>query len=260
MPFIVYLAILIAAVFSVGLEWDALVEPSAATRHEIRAVTELGSPPRQAAPASSAAAPAVQTAVPAAAPAAAPAPAAASAAVKPAEANPRPRRSRRRRRHRRNATSTPAPPPTIRSAPWIAPISPTRGRAGFAPRARGPSPTRRRRRAPRGWRRIAISAAAPKPTVRSIRAIAPTSRSRARGGGARSRYYFSPSVAHRRWRARSRATRLRSQYCPLTRPRRLRLRSRTLSHKGRGKSGCRSFNKPPRCGSTCPRASGRRRR
>jgi BA14K-like protein len=77
MPFIVYLAILIATVFSVGLEWDALVEPSAATRHEIRAVTELGSPPRQAAPAAgTAAAPAVQPAVPAAAPAA-------SAAVQP---------------------------------------------------------------------------------------------------------------------------------------------------------------------------------
>ena len=88
MPFIVYLAILIAAVFSVGLEWDALVEPSAATRHEIRAVTELGSPPRQAAPASSAVAPTVQTAVPAAAPAAAPAPAAASAAVNPTDSQP----------------------------------------------------------------------------------------------------------------------------------------------------------------------------
>ncbi len=98
MPFIVYLAILMAAVFSIGLEWDALVEPSAATRHEIRAVTELGSPPRPAAPASGAAAPAVQAAVPAAAPAVAAAPAAVNAAESqpPAAAV---------------ATQAPAPPP-----------------------------------------------------------------------------------------------------------------------------------------------------
>lgn len=98
MPFIVYLAILMAAVFSIGLEWDALVEPSAATRHEIRAVTELGSPPRPAAPASGAAAPAVQAAVPAA-PAAV---AAAPAAVNAAESQPPAAAV---------ATQAPAPPP-----------------------------------------------------------------------------------------------------------------------------------------------------
>jgi hypothetical protein len=38
MPFIVYLAILTAAVFSVVLEWDALVERPPAARHTLQAV------------------------------------------------------------------------------------------------------------------------------------------------------------------------------------------------------------------------------
>jgi hypothetical protein len=45
MQLVVYLAILIATVFSVALEWNALVEPSAATRHEMREVSHLRVPP-----------------------------------------------------------------------------------------------------------------------------------------------------------------------------------------------------------------------
>jgi hypothetical protein len=44
MPFFVYLAILLTAVFSVMLEWDALVVPSSATRREMRAVSHIGTP------------------------------------------------------------------------------------------------------------------------------------------------------------------------------------------------------------------------
>ena len=183
MPFIVYLAILMAAVFSIGLEWDALVEPSAATRHEIRAVTELGSPPRPAAPASGAAAPAVQAAVPAAAPAVAAAPRRRQRCRKPTagrggrDANAGTAAMRHRRLHRR-----------LPLVPRLGlHLSAQRGSAPALHQGRG-CRYRCARRAPRGWRRIAISAAAPKPTVRSIRAIAPTSRSRARGGSARNRY------------------------------------------------------------------------
>lgn len=42
MPFLVYAAILIATIFSVGLEWDALVQPS--TRRAMRAITETHPP------------------------------------------------------------------------------------------------------------------------------------------------------------------------------------------------------------------------
>ena len=45
MPFFVYLAILLTTVFSVALEWDTLVEPSAATRHAMRAITQVSAPP-----------------------------------------------------------------------------------------------------------------------------------------------------------------------------------------------------------------------
>jgi penicillin-binding protein 1A len=41
MTFLVYAAVLIVTVFSVVLEWDALVEPSAATRHAMHSVTQL---------------------------------------------------------------------------------------------------------------------------------------------------------------------------------------------------------------------------
>jgi hypothetical protein len=44
MPFFVYVAVLITAVFSVVLEWDALVVPSSATRREMRAVSHIGTP------------------------------------------------------------------------------------------------------------------------------------------------------------------------------------------------------------------------
>ncbi len=44
MPFFVYAAVLLTAVFSVVLEWDALVVPSSATRREMRAVSHIGTP------------------------------------------------------------------------------------------------------------------------------------------------------------------------------------------------------------------------
>ena len=47
MPFFVYVAILITAVFSIVLEWDALVEPSAAARHAMQAASSFGPPPPQ---------------------------------------------------------------------------------------------------------------------------------------------------------------------------------------------------------------------
>ena len=50
MQFIVYIAVAVATVFSVVLEWDALVEPSAATRHALHAVSELGASPQSARP------------------------------------------------------------------------------------------------------------------------------------------------------------------------------------------------------------------
>ena len=45
MPFFVYLAILITAVFSVALEWDALVVPSASTMREMQAMSHFRGPP-----------------------------------------------------------------------------------------------------------------------------------------------------------------------------------------------------------------------
>jgi hypothetical protein len=45
MPFIVYLAILSAALFSVVLEWDALVEHPPAARHAVQAVVPASPPP-----------------------------------------------------------------------------------------------------------------------------------------------------------------------------------------------------------------------
>jgi hypothetical protein len=44
MPFFVYVAILITAVFSVALEWDALVVPSSATRRPTQAVIRVTPP------------------------------------------------------------------------------------------------------------------------------------------------------------------------------------------------------------------------
>jgi type IV secretory pathway VirB10-like protein len=68
MPFLVYAAILIATIFSVGLEWDALVQPSQSTRRAMHAVTEARPPlaVQPATPASAAAPKAVQTPPPAA--------------------------------------------------------------------------------------------------------------------------------------------------------------------------------------------------
>ncbi len=45
MPFLVYLAILVATMFSVALEWDALVEPSAASRHAMHAIAQQSTAP-----------------------------------------------------------------------------------------------------------------------------------------------------------------------------------------------------------------------
>lgn len=50
MPFFVYATILIVAVFSVGLEWHTLVEPSGATLRDMRTVSELGKPASGAEP------------------------------------------------------------------------------------------------------------------------------------------------------------------------------------------------------------------
>lgn len=47
MPFFAYLVILVVAVFSIGLEWQTLVEPSGATLRDMRAVSELGKAPAQ---------------------------------------------------------------------------------------------------------------------------------------------------------------------------------------------------------------------
>ena len=47
MPFIVYLAILIATLFSVVLEWDSLVEHPPAARHTVQTVVPAGPPPPQ---------------------------------------------------------------------------------------------------------------------------------------------------------------------------------------------------------------------
>lgn len=45
MPFVVYLVILVTAVFSIALEWDALVAPSTQTWHDMQTVSQLGKPP-----------------------------------------------------------------------------------------------------------------------------------------------------------------------------------------------------------------------
>lgn len=45
MPFLVYTVILLVSVFSVALEWDTLVQPSAATWQEMQAATRLNPPP-----------------------------------------------------------------------------------------------------------------------------------------------------------------------------------------------------------------------
>lgn len=66
MPFIVYAAILIATVFGVALEWDSLVEPSAATRHAMHALSQ---PQPQTAPAAEQAPTATPNAPPVNAPA-----------------------------------------------------------------------------------------------------------------------------------------------------------------------------------------------
>ncbi|MGH6663296.1 MAG: BA14K family protein [Pseudolabrys sp.] len=96
MPFIVYAAILIATIFSVSLEWDALVQPSQTTRRAMHAITEVHVPPavQPATPAPAAAPKAVQTPPPAA-----PAPAQANAQQPPAVAPEQP-----------VAAETPAPP------------------------------------------------------------------------------------------------------------------------------------------------------
>ncbi len=78
MPFLVYAAILVVTVFSVALEWDALVVPSAATQHAMHAISQLppahpsppgaapaervvhAAPPAPAAPANPAPAPAAE--------------------------------------------------------------------------------------------------------------------------------------------------------------------------------------------------------
>ena len=52
MQFIVYVVILVVAVFSVGLEWDALASPSMKISNEMQAVSHLGKP--QSAPAAAA--------------------------------------------------------------------------------------------------------------------------------------------------------------------------------------------------------------
>ena len=44
MPFFVYAAILITAVFSVALEWNALVAPSGTLRQDMEAVSAIGKP------------------------------------------------------------------------------------------------------------------------------------------------------------------------------------------------------------------------
>jgi len=49
MPFIVYLAILTATLFSVVLEWDSLVEHPPAARHTVHAAAPAGPPPPQTA-------------------------------------------------------------------------------------------------------------------------------------------------------------------------------------------------------------------
>lgn len=45
MPFFVYIVILVVSVFSVALEWDTLVQPSAATWRAMQALTRLNPPP-----------------------------------------------------------------------------------------------------------------------------------------------------------------------------------------------------------------------
>jgi hypothetical protein len=50
MPFIVYAAILIATIFGVALEWDSLVEPSAATRSAMHALSHPQPPVAVATP------------------------------------------------------------------------------------------------------------------------------------------------------------------------------------------------------------------
>jgi hypothetical protein len=46
MPFLVYVAVLVATVFGVVLEWDALIQPAPSSRHAVHAVN-LPSPPPQ---------------------------------------------------------------------------------------------------------------------------------------------------------------------------------------------------------------------
>jgi len=50
MSLIVYVTILVVAVFSVAMEWGALVEPSGATLREMQAVSHFTAPVRPAAP------------------------------------------------------------------------------------------------------------------------------------------------------------------------------------------------------------------
>src|SRR6185437_7365813 len=75
MPFLVYAAILIATIFSVALEWDALVQPS--TRRAMHAITETR-PPLAVQPAAPATPATPTPPAPAAAPKAVPTPPAAA--------------------------------------------------------------------------------------------------------------------------------------------------------------------------------------
>lgn len=76
MPFLVYAAILVATIFSVALEWDALVQPSQSTRRAMHVITEAHPPLaiQPAMPAPVVAPKVVQTPAPAAPPQANPEP------------------------------------------------------------------------------------------------------------------------------------------------------------------------------------------
>jgi hypothetical protein len=65
MQFMVYIAVAVVTAFSVALEWDALVEPSAAARHAVSAVSQLGKSPPSPNPIADADRSAARTAVPA---------------------------------------------------------------------------------------------------------------------------------------------------------------------------------------------------
>jgi hypothetical protein len=56
MPFFVYVAVLVTALFSIALEWDALVVPSSAARRPTQAVIQIAPPAGVQAPDAKAAA------------------------------------------------------------------------------------------------------------------------------------------------------------------------------------------------------------